>query len=203
MTADEVATLRRYKGPVETVGRLTLERFEESLRSATYPLIQRTDYHLRIWKGKALKPIMWLSSQYPEKIEEKYHKVVEAEVQDMALKLDRKLIQAKARAALKDGSAVPFPVGTILDHSWGWEQTNVDFYQVIVVKGCTITIQKIRQDTEETGFMSGTTTPRPGEFVGEPIVKVLRPYNEGYHIPMEHGWCDKWNGQPQRCSWYA
>jgi hypothetical protein len=100
--------------------------------------------------------------------------------------------------------AIPFKIGDIFSDSWGYEQTNIDFYEVVAVKSAsTIVIRQIAQDTEETGFMCGNTTPRPGEYTGEPMEKRIQWYDGKAHIKSEFGWCSKWDGKPERCSWYA
>ena len=37
-----------------------------------------------------------------------------------------------------------FAVGDVLYSTWGWEQTNVDFYQVVAVNGACIRVQALR-----------------------------------------------------------
>ena len=48
-----------------------------------------------------------------------------------------------------------YKVGDILYNSWGYNQTNVDWYQVIKVKPKSIVIHPIAGDYKETGFLSG------------------------------------------------
>lgn len=101
-------------------------------------------------------------------------------------------------------SAVPFKPGDILYDSWGYEQTNVDFYEVVEVRTVsTIVIRQIAQNTEETSFMSGHTTPRPGEYISEPIKKRIQWYDGKPYIKSEFGCISKWDGKPVHCSWYA
>jgi hypothetical protein len=100
--------------------------------------------------------------------------------------------------------AVPFKPGDILYDSWGWEQTNVDFYEVVQVKtASTIIIRQIAKNTTETGFMSGYTTPRPGEYIGEPQQKRISWLNGEPYIKSQYGSISKWDGKPVLCSWYA
>lgn len=60
-------------------------------------------------------------------------------------------------------------VGDVLKSTWGYDQQNVDFYQVVeligktMVKICQIAAEKTEQD------MTGTTTPVIDKFIGEPI----------------------------------
>ena len=38
-------------------------------------------------------------------------------------------------------------VGDILYSSWGWEQTNIDFYQVIAIRGSAVDLRQLDQRT--------------------------------------------------------
>ena len=58
-------------------------------------------------------------------------------------------------------------VGDILYSSWGWEQTNIDFYQVIAIRGSAVDLRQLDQRTTEDGYMCGTTVPLPDVFKGK------------------------------------
>ena len=75
--------------------------------------------------------------------------------------------------------------GDILYTSWGWEQTNIDFYQVIRVIKKQIIVRKIEKEYKETQFMAGFSTPILGVFIsnemtvsttGESTVKIGSEY---------------------------
>ena len=55
-------------------------------------------------------------------------------------------------------------VGDILYSSWGWEQTNIDFYQVIAIRGSAVDLRQLDQRITEDGYMCGTTVPLPDVF---------------------------------------
>jgi hypothetical protein len=117
----------------------------------------------------------------------------------LAYKAERK---AKKKAPAL--SAVPFKPGDILYNSWGYDQTNVDFYEVVEVKSAsTIIIRPIAQTTTETCFMSGHTEPIPGEYTGEPITKRVQWYEGKPYIKFEFGCGSFWKGEAVSCSWYA
>ena len=60
-------------------------------------------------------------------------------------------------------------VGDVLMSMWGYEQTNVDYYQVIELHGRTqVTLCQIARRSEETASMQGDCTPLPGQFIGKP-----------------------------------
>lgn len=63
-------------------------------------------------------------------------------------------------------------VGDVLKASWGYEQTNVDYYEVTRVVGkASVEIRQIAAEHVEWGDMRGKSVPVPGQFVGEPMVK--------------------------------
>jgi len=60
-------------------------------------------------------------------------------------------------------------IGDVLISMWGYEQTNVDYYEVIELHGRTqVTLRQIARRTEVTGDMQGDCAPVPGQFIGEP-----------------------------------
>jgi len=92
-------------------------------------------------------------------------------------------------------------VGDILNTSWGYEQTSVEFYEVVAVSGVMVKLRQIAADTTETGFMSGVTIPYPGEFIGEPIRRRASTSNwVRIHTSAS---ASPWNGRPQHVSWYG
>ncbi|NEL27712.1 MAG: hypothetical protein G3W59_22490, partial [Xanthomonas perforans] len=64
--------------------------------------------------------------------------------------------QADRRAEAKRPHTLD--VGAVLVSSYGYEQTNVDFYEVVAVQNRTVTLRELVQDRQGTGHMSGTTT---------------------------------------------
>ena len=60
-------------------------------------------------------------------------------------------------------------VGDIFCYSWGWEQTNIDFYQVVVKKGsASVAVRPINHETvEETSWASENCRAVPNSFCGE------------------------------------
>lgn len=80
----------------------------------------------------------------------------------------------KRKAQMKAQRTAPHnvKVGDIFRASWGYDQTNIDYYECTKIIGDnTIEICSIAQETEETHFMQGECVPCPGEFIGEPMRK--------------------------------
>jgi hypothetical protein len=78
--------------------------------------------------------------------------------------------------------------GDVFVHVWGYDQTNVDYYQVVEVKAQSVVIREIAQLVESSGLdMHGMCTPKVGAFVGEPLLKRLTYIADGVCIKMSHG----------------
>jgi len=92
-------------------------------------------------------------------------------------------------------------VGDVLNTSWGYEQTNVEFYEVVAVSGVMVTLRQIAASTAETGFMRGETIPYPGEFIGEPIRRRASASN--WVKIHRSASASPWNGKPKYVSWYG
>lgn len=96
-----------------------------------------------------------------------------------------------------------FKVGDILYCTWGYEQTNVDFYQVIDTTKKMVTIHKIHgKIVEEDGarMWSGTCVADKDNFVDNdkwPQQKLVQPSKYGAFVTIaSYASASKWNGQP-------
>jgi hypothetical protein len=66
-------------------------------------------------------------------------------------------------------------VGSILRSSWGYDQTNIDYYEVTKLIGQQmVEIREIEQTSYENGWLRGRCAPLPGAFKGEPMRKRAR-----------------------------
>lgn len=88
-----------------------------------------------------------------------------------ARKEDRKVARAAARKEAQDN----VKKGDIFVATWGWEQTNVDAYQVVEKKGATVALREIALETVEgsEGFMSDRVRPLLNHFIGERFTKRI------------------------------
>jgi len=100
-------------------------------------------------------------------------------------------------------------INDILYYSWGYEQTNVDFFQVVGItkSGKSVLIREIKQDTrEDSPFLTtGSCTPIPDSFVtNDPsIQKQIKTYANQEILSMAYGVCRLWDGLPVSYSSYA
>ena len=88
-------------------------------------------------------------------------------------------------------------VGDILYTSWGYDQTNVDFYQVVEVVGkCTVVIREIAQKTVSgSGGPSESVVAVKDSFIGEPMTK--RSNSTNCVRIASYASASPWDGQPK------
>jgi hypothetical protein len=66
-------------------------------------------------------------------------------------------------------------VGDIVRTCWGYDQTNVEYFQVTALIGkAMVELREIATESEETGFMSGRCVPVLNKFIGEPMRKIAK-----------------------------
>jgi hypothetical protein len=101
-------------------------------------------------------------------------------------------------------------VNDILVCSWGYDQTNVDFYKVLKLSpsGKSVTIVRINSEVKEDGFMCGKSVPAVPHTVsayrGEHMTKRIKFYDNSYCVNISnYSTAFPWDGTPERCSWYA
>lgn len=59
-------------------------------------------------------------------------------------------------------------VGDILRSSWGYDQTNIDYYEVTALVGTSmVEVRPIARQSLETESMQGKCVPCPGQYTGE------------------------------------
>ena len=96
-----------------------------------------------------------------------------------------------------------FQVGDILYSSWGYEQTNVDFYQVIDRTDRSVIFRPIGGEMVpgSEGMMCGQIRPVKDKFIGEPMRRTV---NNGYVSLGRYSLSRYTDGDKGTyCSWYA
>lgn len=83
---------------------------------------------------------------------------------------NKKMTEAKeAKKSALQNVQNQFNVGDLFYHSWGWEQTNINFYQVIEVKKSSVVFRSIAQSVVagSEGNMCERVTPVKDAFFAE------------------------------------
>jgi hypothetical protein len=154
---------------------------------------------LKAWRGKARKPFAHYSFKTTQARDTYLAKLKQAEdsaeVAAVTRKTDRQARIEKMAAQIK--------VGTILHYSWGYDQTNAEFYQVVDRFGARgVVIREIggKSVPGSEGFMCDRVRPKKDDFIGEPIRKMIGPWGVSFDFgsgtPIEEG-------EAVSRSWYA
>lgn len=127
----------------------------------------------------------------------------------------------KAGLLVVDKPTVELKAGDILYSSWGYDQTNIDFYEVVkgAEAGGFVTLCQLKNENgPEIGFMTAMTKPAsgPDRFMapnqnvigddsGKPFKRKLRNgYRGAPSVRIcSYEYASPWDGQPKNYSWYA
>ena len=108
----------------------------------------------------------------------------------------------KARKAKK---AAPhnLELGHVFYSMWGYEQTNINFYQVIEIKGTkTVVLRELKQIRNATGDMQGTCAPALNDFCdhSQPIMRRVGADKRVKISDCQSG--RLWDGKPMNWTAY-
>ena len=90
-------------------------------------------------------------------------------------------------------------------NSWGWEQTNIDFYEVVKASPNYVWLLPLAsEEVEQTGFMQGKKMPKPGRYLAQhPTKHRVYHRDTGASINFKHGCGYVWDGKAEWYSCYA
>lgn len=135
---------------------------------------------------------------------QKFYDVVIKQIQ---IKQEAKAIKKAYNANVK--AAEHFKVGDIVVNTWGYEQTNVEFYQVTAVTGKSIKVREVSQKIEDNSMyshgMACNVLPKNDNFIGDEFMLRLKAdHNNEVRIcnPKSYYYFCKWSGTAQYNSWY-
>ncbi|MBV6855900.1 hypothetical protein KWH45_21040 [Xanthomonas campestris pv. mirabilis] len=127
--------------------------------------------------------------------EEARAKYVAAWVDDQVKRITEQFDRKEATHTLQ--------IGDVLVSSWGYEQTNVDFYEVTAVKGKIVEMRPLKKiTTSNDGQWTGKATPIPGAF-DDGAILCKRPDGQNNVSLNSFSTARPWNGCPQPWTSYA
>ncbi len=150
-----------------------------------YAIAYKGNSKNHVWNYSFRKP------EHREKTIENFFKGVES------INVDRAARREERKAAVNT-----FKVGDILHYSWGYDQTNAEFFQVVSITQKSATIRRISSaHAGATSHDSENVVAIKDAFLdgerGEPMRK--RSYGGG--LGMEFGSATLWSGKPVHNSW--
>jgi hypothetical protein len=164
------------------------------------------DNHLMVWKPKALRPYVNLLFRDSDAVGKYLARCIMSAKQHKDLVAER-----KAARKVSPDQMDNVKLGDIFHWSWGYDQTNCDFFQVTKKIGKTmVELRSIGAKTVDSkGYsdMSCLLIAEKNNFLTGRFAKTFTKrisFNNGVpYVSMEFGWCDRWDGKPEYCSWYA
>lgn len=154
----------------------------------------KTLYLVKAFFGRTVKPSYYYN--YPTRAAR------EAAIQrwiDGAVAKAASVAQRRA----KRNVASKLELGQVLYTSYGYDQTNIDYYQVTRIIGrCTVELTPIRSiSSSNDGMWTGTSVPDIGNYSGGPMVKRV---GDGNVIRIaSYAWARVWDGIPKSWTAYA
>lgn len=131
----------------------------------------------RVFFGNQSKPVIHCYFTSEAKREAEIERAFDGRRKTMAFKAERRIARA---------SWVPtYKVGDIFRTSWGYDQTNVEYFQIVEIKGKQAVLREICQNVTETGWNTGTCSPIAGKFIeprhdgdnrGRPIRRLMQEH---------------------------
>jgi len=150
------------------------------------------NYVAKGFKGKAAKSAF----HYKFRTAERMAEYIDEFFSDYAKVLEYKANKKAADKLKKIEAAAALKVGDIYYSSWGYDQTNIDFYKIVDVKGTKATLVEIaKKYLEPDSQYEDKVVPDPDVLVGEPMNKIVNAYGS-FNIASYAG-AYKWNGQPK------
>lgn len=99
-----------------------------------------------------------------------------------------------------------FEVGHVLYASWGYDQTNINFYQVTKIIGSHMVevreVSQIAADSGNEAWMTGKVVPSPDAFTGEPMRRRVNGRSKSVRIDNVRT-AFLWDGRPVNWTGYA
>jgi hypothetical protein len=87
-------------------------------------------------------------------------------------------------------------IGDHFASSWGYDQTNVDFYEVVGLTPKGVRLRRVKKRVEGHGVV-----PVPGEFVGNPfqtqLIRTSGPIAVSSPKYIGGGYASLWDGKPK------
>ena len=147
-----------------------------------------TRYYAIAFHGRATKPLWHYSFKSEAERQEQINRTAESRHSGLAYRKDA---TAKRRAF-----APTLKVGDFLYTSWGYDQTNVEFFEVVEASGKSVIIREVAQRTLSSDSGSDRVVPVPGQYIGEPMRKVVGQGN-AVRIGDGRGHASPWDGKPK------
>lgn len=117
----------------------------------------------------------------------------------------RRISQSTAKTAMPNPVDLGVKVGDIFVASWGWEQTNIDFYEVVRLTGASVVVRPISKHVAESvNWGVDKVMPNPGEYTGGEMTRRIQDWSDRPTFKAtEVSNAYLWDGKPETQTSYA
>ena len=140
----------------------------------------------KVFGGKRSKPDFYSRYKSAERRQEAVDEYIKREKERAAEKVKERKERKKLKTSLKPGD--------ILYNSWGYDQTNVDFYKVLSIKGQKVTLVEVAQKVAEAEMTYENVLPVADAEISKPFTRMVGEY--GFKI-NSFAYASKWDGKPK------
>ena len=144
-----------------------------------------------VWFGRAEKPQLYATFRTAEERDLAIEQYLNRRKERAESNLERR----KERRLTRDHDV---KVGDIYYTSWGYDQTNIDFYEVVNVRGSRIDLKELTQKVVNQGDAGYDDKVVPGDtFANDKIYTVSARADGTLTSLSSFEYLHKWDGQPK------
>lgn len=202
---DLLSLLKRQAAVRKAIRMPTMDRsfYLPPQMRGTSPLVpEGTDLEIYTWEergvpygmafqGKAKKPL-W---NYSFRNEAQRKQRVDRTISDRQRTFAEKLKVREERKNFQHG----LNIGDVLYSSWGYDQTNIDFYEVTKLMGKMIMMRPVAQKTVREEQGSDWVVAAPGRFTGAALRKKPQGFGDSVSVKINSfSSASLWDGKPKR-----
>jgi uncharacterized protein YegJ (DUF2314 family) len=156
-------------------------------------------FFVKVYNNNAKKAYNRLKKYYRFSSEQSADDYIKRTLESIQSSIDAKEKRKQERLNFKN----PAKVGDILESMWGYDQTNIDYYQVIEVKNKSVKIKAInKQFLENDSYGQDLVKPAKNSFKNEKVLtKMVRAGFDNdkndYYVKINSFMiADLWDGKP-------
>lgn len=140
------------------------------------------------FQGRGKKPIEYYVFQNATRRDEAIDRLIRVNRSSMSQKLEEQEAKKVWRHPLKKDD--------ILYSSWGYDQTNVEFYQVVEAGEFSVKLRQIAEKIISSNPPTDYVMPVPNRFISAPFTKRPQKFGEGTYIKIDRSsTASPWDGQ--------
>lgn len=140
--------------------------------------------------GKANKPLWHWSFPTEARRQQEIDATIQRRKEHFAEKARKQTLRKEFQHGLESG--------TMLYNSWGYDQTQVDWFQVTKLVGKQVEVRPVGSKIVRESGNQDYVVPVPNHFTGPPLRKTPQSGgSSGPYLKMNHGYAYVWDGKPK------